>query len=126
MLFCFGCALNMQNLVAVCLQVISDQSTMTSPPNCFGAHNRYARLSRQIEQALNSISESFGLHIVGIASESIVSPCGVVRVRLRASPAAEFRQVMVFNGCLPQCFGQLFFAKMRIPARARKMAHIDQ
>jgi hypothetical protein len=58
-------------------QRISDQRTMAAPRDCFRAHDRGCRLLIDRDQLGKCLSESFRLHVIGIAAKAGIAPAHV-------------------------------------------------
>src|SRR6266481_8994567 len=114
MFFGLRSTLNVENFMTVCLQVICDEAAMASPPNRLGTHDRHALVAGEFNQAFDSFNESLALHIIGVAPERFVSPCGIAGIGSRSSPATELEQMVIVNPSFRERIGQWFFVELRI------------
>src|SRR5262249_60797300 len=92
----FVCAENMQYFHPTRFQIIRDKRAMTTPPDCFRAHDRDRACFRSnVEQTLDSFLELLGVHVIGVSAERRVAPRSVARVWFGFSFAAELRKMFI-------------------------------
>src|SRR5713226_4832872 len=97
---------------------------MTTPPDGFRAHDHGSAAARYLQQSLDAVAKSFGLHVIGIAAKRFVAPGEVQRVRSCAATPAEFGKMLVVNCGFGQRRFQVCFVKLRITLRAGKAAYV--
>ena len=104
---------------------VRNQRSMTAPRNCFSAHYSRRLATGELDETLQMFGKRCRLHVVGIASEAGVAPPRVKGVRLRASQASQSRHVPVVNSRVVQRPRQSLSIELRIVARSRDGAGVD-
>ncbi|EEF26456.1 conserved hypothetical protein [Ricinus communis] len=107
-------------------QRIGDERAVAAPRHRFRAHQRAGPALRELDDRVDVGREFVGLHVVRVAAERRVAPAGVRRVLERAAQAAEAFQVTVFDTGIGQRRGELVLPELRIVARFRHRADIEQ
>ena len=66
------------HLDAARFQIIRNESAMTTPPDCFRAHDRSRpNLVRKIDKSLDAPEKFIRFHVIGVSAERGVAPGGV-------------------------------------------------
>ena len=104
---------------------ISDERTMATPRDGFRAHDRASFLFGESDQSLKPVLKFRSLHIVGEASERSVVPTEVHRIAPRMAQAAQLAQMDVANSPSAQLRGKCLPIELRIVARTRNGAHVN-
>ena len=100
------------------LQLIRNQGSMTTPPDCLGAHDRRSFFCRAFIQLSQSFLELHRLHGIGITSKRRVAPPDVHGISPRDTPAAQCFKMAVVDSRAPQGKSKIGFVKLRISAGA--------
>jgi hypothetical protein len=99
---------------------------MAAPRNSFGTHHCNPFVLRKLDQFIQISPELRRLHIIGEATEAGVMPSGVEGISLRMPEAAQAGHVPVVKTSGMQANRQWFPVELRVVARTRNGAHIDQ
>jgi hypothetical protein len=86
----------MEDGIAGCEQVVRDDSPMTPPPNCFGAHNRWDAPAAEFLKPSKSGPIALGQSVIGIVAEASVLPVACSGMVRPDAACLEVRQA-------PQC-----------------------
>ena len=105
---------------------IRDHPAMAAPPKRLGAHDGGGRVARCVDEPGKGGAEPLGLHVVGVAPEGIVSKRDVRRVDSGPAEAAELFPPHVLDGLSLERGRQGIPAELRMAARARRGADVDQ
>lgn len=105
---------------------VRNQRAMTAPRHCLGAHDHRRLPAGSSQQRVECAQEAGRLHVIGVCSEAIVTPRGIVRILIWFSAPAEFGSVRVADSGRGERCCQLRPIEMRISPRCRKGAHIDK
>jgi hypothetical protein len=89
-----------------------DEATMASKPDDFGAHDGGGRLFEQVFESLQAGAEGLAVHVRDVAA--------------RAKTAQRLPFPHVPHSTAGQLRFQALAIELRIPARDRKMPHIDE
>src|SRR3954466_10690942 len=96
MRFDFACAENVQDFNPARFEIIRDKRAMTTPPDCFRAHDGGPACVRsKLEQSVDSFLEFPGLHVISVPAKRRVMPRSVARVWFGFSFAAKLRKMFV-------------------------------
>jgi len=68
---------------------VSEEASMTAPPDAFGAHHQHSVAHSQFDQRIEAGSERFCGHVIGIRPEGLVAQPEMGRLRLRGPSAAQ-------------------------------------
>ncbi|MET3139271.1 acyl-CoA synthetase (AMP-forming)/AMP-acid ligase II [Undibacterium sp. GrIS 1.2] len=107
-------------------QGVGDQRAVAAPGYRFGAHQRDAVISGELDDTREVRGEIGRLHVVGITTKRRVALGGVGRVRCRRPKAAEAACVGVPDVRGGQRRRQGILVELWVVARARHGANIDQ
>src|SRR5713226_9436289 len=107
-------------------QVIRNQSPMAPPPDRFGAHNGRALRTRKFHESIDPLTKLITFHVVRVTAESFVSPGYIGRALTRPAPATQFSAVHIADVKIGERDNQSGLSKLRITARTRKAAHVNQ
>src|SRR5207237_1206641 len=105
-------------------EVVGEQIPMTSPRDCFGAHDRGDFVTG--EKRVDGVAKFVAGHVIGVRAELLVAPRGVGRVDARLTTSAELLNVNVFDADLRQCRRQRLAREMRIASRAGIAANVGE
>ena len=134
----FVCAENVQHFHSARFQVVRDQRSMATPPDCFRAHDggtprsdgfpavifyfggcpSRRSLTSNVEQSFDSLLELLRLHVIGVPAERRVAPRSVARVWLGFSFAAQLREMFVTDSVRIRRFRKRVLVELRITLRA--------
>src|SRR4029079_15388102 len=106
-----------------CGQGVGQQLAVTPPPNRLGAHDR-GRPHRKVEQGRDSGPELSGLHVIRMAPETPVAPCGVDGIRPGIPHATKRREMAVDTPVRRKERVQHVFVELRMPPRLRYGSHV--
>lgn len=118
--------------VAANSERVGDKRTVAAPGNGFGAHNGAAfcfgspAQARKFFETGNTSGEFGRLHVVGETSKAQIIPAPIRRIGASAAQAAEFEQMRVRNARAAKGLRKRVAIELRIVARARDGAHVDQ
>jgi hypothetical protein len=104
---------------------IRNQRPVTAPRHCLRTHQNDALSSRTIQATAQVLDELRSLHVVGVATESGVTPTRVDGIRSRVAQPAKPRHVRVVDSGAMQRRGQLIAIELRIVPGPRNRSHID-
>src|SRR6266542_2687394 len=109
-------------------QVVCDDAPVAAPPHRLGAHDRATPFMSQCAQMREAASERWGQRIVGKVVKALVLPerIDVGRNILPGAQAAQRRHVLVSDCRWRERFGKDVAIVLRVRARARNAAHVDQ
>src|SRR5690348_16496634 len=99
---------------------------MTAPGHRFGTHDRAALRAAKLQQALHGFGEIAGLNVIRVTAKAGVAPAGVYGIAARMAQAAEFLEVSVGDGLMPQRFGERVAVELRITAGTRDCSNIRE
>src|SRR5215208_6472481 len=74
---------------------ISNQTTMTAPPERLGTQNCRSQPGGQVYESGQSVGKRLGCHIVGVAAEGCAAPRRVRRMRTRCAPTPKLGKPQV-------------------------------
>ena len=114
MLLDFSRTEDVQNEPTARLQEVRDEAAVTSPPHCLGTHDGSAFVASQLAKHFDSARELRRFHVVGVSSESFVSPGSVRRVRSGATTAAQFTEMFVSDPLRGERCGELLLSEVGI------------
>lgn len=97
---------------------------MTAPPDRFGAHDRRPQPSGYHQEFKQALRKLFACHVVRVAAESQVSPCGIGGIWRRFAPPAESRQPEVRPVVPGETGLKGGLVELRMAAGSGKTAHI--
>jgi hypothetical protein len=105
---------------------IRDERAVTPPRHGLRAHDCRPPAARQTNQLPEGSIKLRGLHVVGKAAETRISPGCIDGVAVRMSQTAEGKHMDVLNtGTLKGC-RQLILVELRVVPRARDGPYIHQ
>lgn len=107
-------------------QSIGDQRAVTPPGDCFRAHDHRRASGCEIDEPGQTLPEGARLHVIGIASKAGVLPAGIDGILPGVPEPAQTGQMHVLNSLLPERSPQFILPELRIPARFRNRADIDE
>ena len=108
-------------------QMIGQQLTMAMPVIRFGAHEGAAARLGEARQGLRGGKELFARHVIRVTAQGRVLERDVGRVGARRTVAAErLAPPQVVDAGVAEPRGQGAALEMRVTARARLAAHIDE
>ena len=84
-------------------QGVGDERTVTAPRDCLRAEEDEAVLPGQVFQTIERGGKLRGLHVVGEASETCVSPGSVWRIPLRTAQASKGGEMFVADALHREC-----------------------
>jgi hypothetical protein len=109
--------------------VIGDDSTVTTPPDGFGAHDRARFARRHLEQLSQAFTERGGLGVVGVVMEAPSFPTSVrafFNLFALGAPSTERREVDISKPRSLKRGGQHIEVELRMGPRARGTSDVDE
>ena len=99
---------------------------MAAPGHGLRTHNCNPFLAAQANERFELILKSLRLHVVGVAPKTLVAPARVGGVFAWLSQTAQGLQMNIFNALRAEAVGQRCALELRIAARARYGADINE
>jgi hypothetical protein len=91
-----------------------------------GAHDRYTVFAARANERRERVAKFLGLHIIGKAPKTSVSPAGIRRILAGTPQAAQRLQMHVLEMPGFQAAGQGAVVELRIMARPRDRTDVDE
>ena len=105
---------------------IGDQGTMTSPGHRFRTHDRSWQTGCQPPERVEIGLKLERLHVIGVPAKTTVAPAEVHGIRARPPETSQARHVDVADPGAREIVGQPITIELRIVARARNSANVDE
>lgn len=105
---------------------IGDHRAVTTPGDCFGAHDGGGAEGVEREELVEVLGKFRGLHMVGIPAEGVVAPAGIGGVLPRVAESTETGKVTVLDPRISEGGGQGIPVELRVIARLGDGSDIDQ
>src|SRR5947209_5842826 len=102
------------------------QGTMTSPGHRFRTHDRSWQTGCQPPERVEIGLKLERLHVIGVPAKTTVAPAEVHGIRARPPETSQARHVDVADPGAREIVGQPITIELRIVARARNSANVDE
>src|SRR6202022_4548521 len=99
---------------------------MAAPWHRLGAHDSDAVFAADAHERSERVAKSLGLHIIGKAPKTSVSPAGIRGILAGTPQAAQRLQMHILEMRGFQAAGQGGVIELRIMARARDRTDVDK
>src|SRR4051812_16777258 len=109
-------------------KVIGDDSAVTPPPDCFGAHDHARSLRAAFAEPRQAGSEWRGQSVVCVVAKAAHPPKTIgrgLRATRLSSQAAEFADMLISDLPRRQGLGKLFLIELRVSPRPRHRPYVD-
>ena len=126
MWFSGGGGQNVKNRDTANQESVRQQPPVTPPPHRLGAHDDCRGGFGQANQRLDRGAELRCLHVIRVATESFLTPCGVGRLGPRSPATAELWAMPIGNSVKSEECVERVFPEMRVPSRMRNAAHVRE
>jgi len=119
---------DMHDAFAFCEQVIGNDAAVAPPPDGFRAHDCAAMPAAELSQLRQAFGERLGQRIVGVVAKTTYAPIAIggrFRTTRPAPQAAKRSDMLIADPPRRQRSWKAFAVELRIGARTRHRAHID-